>query len=105
MAPGFRCHDQWEVQLQAQIQLKASVHVYAGGLTDEELRRALVIPCRAIEETVARLRRAKPGATIAVLPDGPQTVPTVGESRTSRGEMGSSPAGVGCSVGELDRRR
>jgi nickel-dependent lactate racemase len=77
MAPGFRCHDQWEAQIQAQIQLKANVHVYTDGLSDEELRRALVIPCRSIEGTVARLRRANPGATIAVLPDGPQTVPYV----------------------------
>ena len=73
--PGFRCHDQWEAQIQAQIQLKARVHVYADGLSDEELRRALVIPCRSIEGTVAEIRRAKPGATVAVLPDGPQTVP------------------------------
>ena len=80
MAPGFRCHDQWQVQIQAQIQLKANVHVHAGGLTDDELRRALVIPCRSIEETVARLRRESPGATIAVLPEGPQTVPYVAES-------------------------
>jgi nickel-dependent lactate racemase len=78
MTPGFRCHDQWEVQVQAQIQLKANVHVYADGLSDEELTRALVIPCRSIEETVARLRSEKPGATIAVLPDGPQTVPYIG---------------------------
>jgi nickel-dependent lactate racemase len=77
MSPGFRCHDQWEAQLQAQVQLKANVHVYADGLSDEELRRALVIPCRSIEETVAGLRRANPAAAIAVLPDGPQTVPTV----------------------------
>jgi nickel-dependent lactate racemase len=75
MAPGFRCQDQWEAQIQAQIQRKARVHVYAGGLSDEELRRALVIPCRSIEGTVARLRRDNPAAMIAVLPDGPQTVP------------------------------
>jgi nickel-dependent lactate racemase len=79
MVPGFRCHDQWEAQIQAQIQGKARVHVYADGLSDEELRRALVIPCRSIEGTVADIRRAKPGATIAVLPDGPQTVPYIGE--------------------------
>jgi nickel-dependent lactate racemase len=79
MVPGFRCHDQWEAQIQAQIQQKAEVHVYADGLTDEELRRALVIPCRSIEETVERIRRGKPEATIAVLPDGPQTVPIVRE--------------------------
>ena len=75
LAPGFRCHDQWEGQVQAQIQLKARVHVYADGLSDEDLRRAMVLPCHSIEETVAAIRREKPGATIAVLPDGPQTVP------------------------------
>lgn len=77
MAPGFRCQDQWEAQIQAQIQLKADVHVYAEGLSDAELRNALVIPCRSIEETVARLRHQKPDALIAILPDGPQTVPYV----------------------------
>jgi nickel-dependent lactate racemase len=77
LAPGFRCMDQWEAQVQAQIQLKARVHVYADGLSDEELRKAMVIPCRSIEGTVAGLRKANPDATIAVLPDGPQTVPYV----------------------------
>jgi nickel-dependent lactate racemase len=77
MVPGFRCQDQWEAQVQAQIQLKAQVHVYADGLSDEELRRALVAPCSSIEETVAEIRRENPDASIAVLPDGPQTVPFV----------------------------
>jgi len=77
MVPGFRCHDQWEAQVQAQIQQKARVHVYADGLSDDGLRHALVIPCHSIEETVAAVRRGNPGATIAVLPDGPQTVPYV----------------------------
>lgn len=77
MAPGFRCHDQWEAQIQAQIQLKANVHLFTDGLTEEEIRRSLLIPCRSIEETVAQLLRSNPAATIAVLPDGPQTVPTV----------------------------
>lgn len=77
MAPGFRCHDQWQVQIQGQIQKKANVHVYADGLSAEELRRALVIPCRSIEDTVAGIRRDNPGASIAVLPDGPQTVPYI----------------------------
>ena len=77
MAPGFRCQDQWEAQVHAQIGLKATIHVYADGLSDEELRRSLVVPCRSIEETVARLLRENPAATIAVLPEGPQTVPYV----------------------------
>ncbi len=73
--PGFRCHDQWEAQIQAQIQQKARVHVYADGLTDEELREALVIPCRSVEQCLQDLMRDRPGARIAVLPEGPQTVP------------------------------
>ena len=89
MVPGFRCHDQWEAQTQAQIQLKARVHVYADGLSDDELRHALVIPCRSIEGAVARLREEVPEATIAVLPDGPQTVPYLsGEGGEPRGERG-----------------
>lgn len=79
MTPGFRCHDQWEAQIQAQIQLKAKVYVYSEGLSDEQLRRALLLPCRSIEETVGNLLAVNPEATIAVLPDGPQTVPTVKE--------------------------
>jgi nickel-dependent lactate racemase len=75
MAPGFRCQDQWEAQIQAQVQRIARVHVYAGGLSDEELRRAHMIPCRSIERTLARIREENPSATVAVLPDGPQTVP------------------------------
>ncbi len=76
-APGFRCQDQWEAQLQAQIQQHARVHVYADGLSDEELRAAMVEPCDDIAATVARLRTDNPDATIAVLPEGPQTVPYV----------------------------
>jgi nickel-dependent lactate racemase len=94
MAPGFRCHDQWEAQLQAQIQRKATVHVYADGLSDEDLRRALVTPCRSIEATVAAIRQKKPGASIAVLPDGPQTVPVVaGQRRMEQGKQGNGKPG------------
>jgi nickel-dependent lactate racemase len=76
-APGFRCQDQWEAQIQAQIQQQARVHVYADGLSDAELRAAMVAPCHDIAATVARLRADTPDATIAILPEGPQTVPYV----------------------------
>jgi lactate racemase len=75
MTPGFRSQDQWQAQVQAKIQMKASVHVFAGGLSEEDLRQAKVIPCRSIEQTLAEIRARKPGATIGVLPEGPQTVP------------------------------
>lgn len=76
-APGFLEQDQWQAQIQAQIQLRADVHVYAGGLTDTQIRSALFTPCRDIAATVAALRVGNPGATLCVLPEGPQTIPYV----------------------------
>ncbi|HEX9019321.1 MAG TPA: nickel-dependent lactate racemase [Anaerolineaceae bacterium] len=75
LAPGFRSADQWQVQIQAQIQKKARVHVYAGGLSDEELTAAKVLPCRSIERTLAGILERNPQASVAILPEGPQTVP------------------------------
>jgi nickel-dependent lactate racemase len=76
--PGFSAHDQWQVQIQAQIQLKAEVHVYSGGLSDEQIQRALFVPCRSVEDTVAQLlARYGPAARLCVMPDGPLTIPYV----------------------------
>ncbi len=74
-APGFRCHDQWEAQIQAQVQQKARVHVYASGLTNAQLVEAMVDPCHSVEACLAEILRSKPRARIAVLPEGPQTIP------------------------------
>jgi nickel-dependent lactate racemase len=76
--PGFLEQDQWQAQIQAQIQLKANVYVYSCNLTDDQIRAALLLPCSRIEETVSELRkRYGPRATICVLPEGPQTIPYV----------------------------
>jgi nickel-dependent lactate racemase len=78
MSPGFLEQDQWQAQIQAQIQLKADVYVYAGGLTDAQISGALFRPCRDIAATVAALREQfGPGASVCVLPEGPQTIPYV----------------------------
>ena len=77
-APGFLEQDQWQAQIQAQIQLKAAVYVRSDSLTDAQIRSALLQPCRRIEETVADLLgRFGPHATICVLPEGPQTIPYI----------------------------
>ena len=77
--PGYARPDQWQVQIQAQIQLKAHVLVKAGGLTDATLRAAHFEPIADVGDAVrAALHRAGPGATLCVLPQGPQTIPYVG---------------------------
>ena len=76
MTPGFSRADQWQVQIQAQIQLKARVLVKADGLSSEQLRDAKFDPLADVSEGVSRaLKDAGPGATLCVLPQGPQTVP------------------------------
>jgi lactate racemase len=73
--PGFSEQDQWQVQIQAMIQLRAEVHVYSDGLTDEQITQALFTPCRSIEQTVACLQTGYgPRARLCAIPDGPQTI-------------------------------
>jgi nickel-dependent lactate racemase len=77
-APGFLEQDQWEAQIQAQIQLKADVYVRSDNLTDGQIRSALLLPSPRVEDTLAELmRRYGPRASICILPEGPQTIPYV----------------------------
>jgi nickel-dependent lactate racemase len=78
--PGFTSHDQWQVQIQAQIQNRAEVFVYSDGLSDEEIQKALFTPCRNIEAAISSLlERYGSKARICVLPEGPQTIPFLRE--------------------------
>jgi lactate racemase len=77
-APGFLKQDQWQAQIQAQIQLKADVYVRTDHLSNEQMRAALLEPCHDVVGTVAQLReKYGPAATVCVLPEGPQTIPYV----------------------------
>ena len=73
--PGFVRPEQWQAQIQALIQRKASVLVYSS-LPDDVIRACHLIPCRDISATVEeRLRQLGPQAQVAVLPQGPLTIP------------------------------
>jgi nickel-dependent lactate racemase len=74
-APDFEMYDQWEVQTQAIIQSKADVYLYSS-LDPDTTRDAMLTPIANVEATLATLLdRYGPGARVAVLPEGPQTVP------------------------------
>jgi lactate racemase len=73
--------DQWEAQVQAIVQLKADVYLRSDGLSDGQITAALLKPCHRVEDTLAELRqRYGPGASLCVLPEGPQTVAYVNGS-------------------------
>jgi nickel-dependent lactate racemase len=74
--PGFSAQDQWQVQIQAQIQRRAEMYVYSDGLTDEQIQMALFLPCRDIATTVENLQKKYGSqARICVMPEGPQLIP------------------------------
>jgi nickel-dependent lactate racemase len=75
MTPGFVHPEQWQAQIQALIQRKASVLLYSS-LPDDLVRSAYLEPCHDIAQAVRqRLSELGPDARVAVLPQGPLTIP------------------------------
>ena len=73
--PEFSLFDQWEAQLHAMVLVKARVGLYSE-LSDEETRRAHLIPVRDMARAVdAELDRIGRNAPIAVLPEGFTVIP------------------------------
>lgn len=72
-----RCrHDQWEVQVQAQIQARAAVYLKTSGLTDAQVRAAHLTPVHDLGAAMHDvLAQQGPEATLCILPEGPQTIP------------------------------
>ena len=75
LAPGFSVHDQWEAQLLAMVLVRARAGLYSE-IPAAELRRAHV---EAVSDVSARLAEELHAigrdAPVAVLPEGPMTIP------------------------------
>ncbi len=68
--------DQWQVQVQAQVQARAEVVVHTGYLSDDQVAQAHLRQTADVEGTVLdALAAAGPDARVCVLPEGPLTVP------------------------------
>ena len=72
--PGYSEPDQWQVQIQAKIQMHAQVLVKTDRLSDAQLQAAHF---EAIDDIQAVVDAADGDATICVLPEGPQTIPYI----------------------------
>ena len=76
--PGFLKQDTWQAQIHALICCKADVYLYSRNLNDEQVKDALLKPCRGIETTVEQLlQKYGRDASICILPEGPQTTPYI----------------------------
>ncbi len=70
--------DQWQVQIQAQIQARHQVYLYSDRVSEDDIRRARLTPCHDVSKLVGELlKQAGPGSRVCVLPQGPQTIPRV----------------------------
>jgi nickel-dependent lactate racemase len=74
--------DQWQIQIQAKIQSANRVVMHTGFLTDADLAAVQLEQTHDISATAAEaLAAAGPGATMCVLPEGPQTIPYLAAER------------------------
>ena len=75
-ASGFAAPDQWQVQIQAQIQMKARVMIKNGYLTAQAVRAAHFEPIDDVASAIGQVMNAAgSNASLCVLPQGPQTIP------------------------------
>ena len=73
-APGFSVYDQWEAQLLAIIALRARVGLQSE-LDPAEVRRAHLEPVPDISCRIAAELHERGDVPVAVLPEGPMTIP------------------------------
>jgi nickel-dependent lactate racemase len=70
--------DQWQIQIQAAIQVLARVVMHTSHLSDDDLASAHLEQTHDVAGTVEEaLAAAGEGSAVCVLPEGPQTVPYV----------------------------
>jgi nickel-dependent lactate racemase len=75
LAPGFHLFDQWEAQILAMILMRAKAGLYSE-LPADDVRRAHVEPVADVSARLAEeIRRRGRDVPIAVLPEGPMTIP------------------------------
>ena len=74
-APGTTLPEQWQVQILAQVRRKAEVLLHSS-LPDDAVLRCHLQPCHDVSATVCeRLQALDLEARVAVLPQGPLTIP------------------------------
>jgi len=80
LQPGFSMYDQWEAQLLAMLLQKARIALYSE-IDPAQVRKAYMEP---VDDLNAFVRKEAAGAEIAVLPEGPMTIPYLAAQLGSR---------------------
>ena len=76
----YQKHDQWQVQIQASIQMENDVYIKSDNLSIEQVVEAHLLPAEDVSMKVRELLSIKyQNGTVCVLPEGPQTIPFLSE--------------------------
>lgn len=78
MAPNHLRPDQWQNQIFARALNRATVHLHAAGLNDQDIRDSFCMPCPNVADRVEEL--AGRDGRVCVLPQGPETIPYISGS-------------------------
>ena len=79
-ASDYQKHDQWQVQIQASIQMENDVYLKSGNLSTDQIIEAHFLPADDVSKKVSELLSEKyRNGTVCVLPEGPQTIPFLKE--------------------------
>jgi nickel-dependent lactate racemase len=84
LTPGFSVYDQWEAQILAMIQLQARVGLYSEIPASDAVRAHLEPVSDLRGRLLAELDRRGRSTPIAVLPEGPMTIPYLESAASTR---------------------
>ena len=74
----YESHDQWQVQILAQIMTKANISFMSENIKDQDIISAHMNPITNLEKTLdEKIKEYGKGSEILVLPQGPQTIPYI----------------------------
>jgi len=76
--------DQWQARILAGVMSRATVHLHSG-LPEEAVRRCHMTPVGDVGAFVRAWRDRNPRGRIAVLPEGPQTIPYPDSGQKAKG--------------------
>ena len=76
---GYYATDQWQLEELAKAARHADIWVYTDGIAKDRLAELFVTPIDSVEEGIVKaLEKHGPGATLAVIPEGPYVLPVAG---------------------------
>ena len=74
----YESHDQWQVQILAQIMTKANISFMSENIKDQDIISSHMSPITNLEKTLdEKIKEYGKGSEILVLPQGPQTIPYI----------------------------